>query len=44
MKGAVPLAMAAEAVMFGLAVLGRTGFSREALDGIVDTTLASLEA
>lgn len=30
--------------MFGLAVLGRTGFSREALDGIVDTTLASLQA
>jgi TetR/AcrR family transcriptional repressor of nem operon len=30
--------------MFGLAVLGRTGFSREALDGIVDTTLASLRA
>lgn len=28
--------------MFGLAVLGRTGFSREALDGIVDSTLASL--
>jgi len=29
--------------LFGLAVLGRTGFSREALDGIVDTTLASLQ-
>jgi len=29
--------------MFGLAVLGRTGFSREALDGIVDATLASLQ-
>ena len=28
--------------LFGLAVLGRTGFSREALDGIVDSTLASL--
>jgi TetR/AcrR family transcriptional repressor of nem operon len=28
--------------MFGLAVLGRTGFSREALDGIVDSTLAAL--
>ena len=29
---------------FGLAVLGRTGFSREALDGIVTSALASLEA
>jgi TetR/AcrR family transcriptional repressor of nem operon len=29
--------------MFGLAVLGRTGFSREALDGIVDATMASLQ-
>ena len=28
--------------MFGLAVMGRTGFSREALDGIVESTLASL--
>jgi hypothetical protein len=28
--------------MFGLAVLGRTGFGREALDGIVDSTMASL--
>ncbi|MGI9225027.1 MAG: TetR/AcrR family transcriptional regulator [Woeseiaceae bacterium] len=28
--------------MFGLAVLGRTGFSKEALDGIVASTLASL--
>lgn len=28
--------------MFGLAVLGRTGFARETLDGIVDSTLASL--
>jgi hypothetical protein len=28
--------------MFGLAVLGRTGFSRESLHGIVDSTLASL--
>jgi hypothetical protein len=29
---------------FGLAVLGRTGFSRESLDGIVTSALASLEA
>jgi AcrR family transcriptional regulator len=29
--------------MFGLAVLGRSGFSREALDGIVDATLAALQ-
>jgi len=29
--------------MFGLAVLGRTGFSRESLNGIVDATLASLQ-
>lgn len=29
--------------MFGLAVLGRTGFSTETLDGIVDSTLASLQ-
>ena len=28
--------------MFGLAVLGRTGFSKETLNGIVDNTLASL--
>ena len=28
--------------MFGLAVLGRTGFSREVLAGIVDSTMASL--
>jgi TetR/AcrR family transcriptional regulator, transcriptional repressor for nem operon len=28
-------------MMFGLVVLGRTGFPRETLDGIVDTTLAS---
>lgn len=28
--------------MFGLAVLGRTGFARETLDGIVASTLASL--
>lgn len=28
--------------MFGLAVLGRTGFPRETLDGIVDSTLGSL--
>jgi len=28
--------------MFGLAVLGRTGFSREALSSIVDSTLASM--
>ena len=28
--------------MFGLAVLGRTGFSREELNGIVDSTLAAL--
>jgi len=30
--------------MFGLAVLGRTGFAKETLDGIVDDTLASIEA
>jgi len=29
--------------MFGLAVLGRTGFGRETLDSIVDSTLASLQ-
>ena len=28
--------------MFGLAVLGRTGFSRKTLDDVVETTLASL--
>ena len=28
--------------MFGLAVLGRTGFAKESLDGIIDTTLDSL--
>jgi TetR/AcrR family transcriptional repressor of nem operon len=28
--------------MFGLAVLGRTGFSRATLDGIVDSTMATL--
>jgi TetR/AcrR family transcriptional repressor of nem operon len=28
--------------MFGLAVMGRTGFSRETLNGIVDSTLATL--
>ena len=28
--------------MFGLAVLGRTGFSRDELESIVDTTMASL--
>jgi TetR/AcrR family transcriptional repressor of nem operon len=28
--------------MFGLVILGRTGFSRETLDGIVDSTMASL--
>jgi hypothetical protein len=28
--------------MFGLAVLGRTGFSRATLDGVVDSTLATL--
>ena len=28
--------------MFGLAVLGRTGFSRESLDSIVDSTIAAL--
>lgn len=28
--------------MFGLAVLGRTGFSRDVLDGIVESTLSSL--
>jgi len=28
--------------MFGLAVLGRTGFDRKALNGIVDATLAAL--
>lgn len=30
--------------MFGLAVLGRTGFTRESLDSIVGNTLAALEA
>lgn len=30
--------------MFGLAVLGRTGFGKEALDGIVDSTMATLTA
>jgi len=30
--------------MFGLAVLGRTGFSRETLEGIVDSTMSSLAA
>ena len=30
--------------MFGLVVLERSGFDREALDGIVDSTLASLAA
>jgi TetR/AcrR family transcriptional repressor of nem operon len=30
--------------MFGLAVLGRTGFSSEVLTGIVDNTLASFKA
>ncbi len=29
--------------MFGLAVLGRTGFKRETLDGIVDNTLAAMQ-
>jgi len=29
--------------MFGLAVLGRTGFERATLDGIVSSTLASLQ-
>ena len=29
--------------MFGLAVLGRTGFSEEVLDGIVENTLQSLQ-
>ena len=29
--------------MFGLAVMGRTGFSREVLAGIVDNTLAGLQ-
>ena len=28
--------------MFGLAVLGRTGFDKETLDGIVDSTLSTL--
>ena len=28
--------------MFGLAVLGRAGFPRKTLDGIVDTTLGAL--
>ena len=28
--------------MFGLAVLGRTGFPKKTLDGIVDNTLDSL--
>jgi hypothetical protein len=30
--------------MFGLAVLGRTGFPRKTLDGIIDSTLDSLRA
>lgn len=30
--------------MFGLAVLGRTGFDQSVLDGIVDNTLASLQS
>ncbi len=30
--------------MFGLVVLGRTGFSKAALDGIVDSTLATMTA
>lgn len=30
--------------MFGLAVLGRTGFQRETLEGIVDSTMLSLAA
>ncbi len=29
--------------MFGLAVLGRSGFARDTLDGIVESTLASLQ-
>ena len=29
--------------MFGLAVLGRTGFPKATLDGIVDSTLGSLQ-
>lgn len=29
--------------MFGLAVLGRTGFNRDVLNGIADNTLASLQ-
>ena len=29
--------------MFGLAVMGRTGFSHEMLDGIVESTLAALQ-
>jgi TetR/AcrR family transcriptional repressor of nem operon len=29
--------------MFGLAVLGRTGFKRETLDGIVDNTLGAMQ-
>ena len=28
--------------MFGLVVLGRTGFPKETLDGIVESTLGSL--
>lgn len=31
-------------LMFGIAVLGRTGFSREALEGVVDNTLGALTA
>lgn len=31
-------------LMFGIAVLGRTGFSREALEGVVDSTLGALTA
>lgn len=29
--------------MFGLAVLGRTGFTRDALDGIVENTLSAMQ-
>jgi TetR/AcrR family transcriptional repressor of nem operon len=29
--------------MFGLAVLGRTGFAKETLSGVVDSTMASLQ-
>lgn len=31
-------------LMFGIAVLGRTGFSREALEGVVDGTIGALTA